>query len=210
VSRSVVAGGEQPTFVPTYEWAAVEEGQAIPSGLEIKMVLTDHHPKVDGGSAPESRHSRHARIPHTWRLQLYVGVAFGFVRQDVQRDSTIAQIEAAMRAALHPAHGAHTRLDADGSQCMPRVELWSGGERLPPQETVEETDLFGKRGALAGKLFGCDDADGVKTSAAASLASSPESPAAGPTDGQSRSQHWTQDHSVERGAEAPVMLLGAP
>ena len=93
VSRSHEA---KEVFTPSYEWAAVGPEQSIPSGLEVRLSLSDHRNETDTHANPP----RYARIPPSWRLQVYLGHGHGFSRVDVRRDSTIDTVEHAIRSSL--------------------------------------------------------------------------------------------------------------
>ena len=152
-------GGSREIFVPAYEWQVVAPGQSIPSGLEVKLTMHKQHVN-DGDAAADDEPPRYARIPSSWRLQVYAGKGVGFLRHDVRRDSSIASVEAGLRASLPMAHGelAHTH-------CPPRVELWrgsaeGGGERLgPAEQTAEGAALFSQRSGLSAKLVPCSDVE---------------------------------------------------
>ena len=128
---AVVAGPDEE-FEPTYEWQAVEDGQSIPSGLDVKLSL-DSHRNV-------------ARIPPTWRLQVFTP-GIGFLRHDVSRTTRLRELEeAAVAEARH--HG------ATGAECA--ASLWAGADPLAPSLTAEESQLFLRRSALKVHLEGCE------------------------------------------------------
>ena len=163
-----------PPFEPTYEWAEVGREQSVPSGLEVK--LTMHAVHKDEAGAPLSTDAdanalgneskgdplqpRYARIPPTWRLQVYAGRGVGFLRHDVQRSMTLASVEAGLRMALPMSHAELSKW-----HCPPRVELWTSAssgarERLGPSTlSVEDAALFGRRHSLVAKLTPCTPED---------------------------------------------------
>ena len=127
-------------FVPTYEWQEVAEGQSVPSGLDVKLSLDGTHRTL-------------ARILPAWRLQVWpVDAAgahphgLGFVRHEVTRRSLLREVEAAAVAQAR-ARGA-------GPACA--AALWAGAEPLDASLSVEEAQLFARRGALKLVLDGCE------------------------------------------------------
>ena len=158
VSRATAPNAER-TFEPTYEWAAVPAGAMIPSGLEVKLTMHEKHAELQGDgpeAAPQAEDPpRLARIPPTWRLQVWVGQGFGFARQDVTRTTTVERLEAAIRASLVLHHG---------EGCAPFPMLWIGSERLGASETAEGATLFTRRANLIVKLTPCaGEEDGKAT-----------------------------------------------
>ena len=129
---AVVAGHEEE-FQPTYDWQVVEEGQSIPSGLDVKLSLESHR--------------NVARIPPTWRLQIYTP-GIGFLRHDVTRTTRLRELEeAAVAEARH--HG------ATGAECA--ASLWAGADPLAPSLTAEDAQLFAHRAVLKVHLAdGCE------------------------------------------------------
>lgn len=123
-----------PEFEPTYEWKDVLPGQSVPSGLEVHLALGENH--------------RLARIPSTWRLQLYLGHQFGgFFRMDVRRDTLVSDIEtAALAQMLRSRRSAQLEEGEHGQERC--AALFVGSERLPPSENVEQVALFQRRGNL--------------------------------------------------------------
>jgi len=72
---------------PSYEWQGIADGQEVPAGLEVHMDLWH-----------DSR--RRARIPPSWRLQLWVAPASRFFRQDVTRTSSILWLRESVASFL--------------------------------------------------------------------------------------------------------------
>jgi len=161
LTRAEGSDGPPPSvFVPSYEWAAVGHDQSIPSGLEVRMQLHDH--KANGA---DEEPPRYARIPPTWRLQVFAGKGIGFLRHDVHREATITAIEVGLRAALPMSHGELQHL-----HCPPQVELWLGStERLEPSLTAERANLFSRRSALVAKLVRCTEAEEAAARATAEV-----------------------------------------
>ncbi|KAL1527554.1 hypothetical protein AB1Y20_008942 [Prymnesium parvum] len=128
-------------FVPSYEWRPVAAGQSVVAGLELQLDLA------------ASR--RRARIPPTWRLQVYLGREHGgFFRMDVQRDTPVGAIERA--AAAQAARG----------RAQPRevcAALWAGLDRLAPSDTVEGAMLFQKQGELKIEVRSCERLPGAES-----------------------------------------------
>ena len=135
-TRATATPARPPEFEPSYEWQSVLPGQSVPAGLEIQLSLGESH--------------RRARIPATWRLQVYLGHGRGgFLRTDVHRDSLIGEIERAAAAQAAKAGGAEAR-----ALC---ATLVVGAERLTSSDSVEQAALFQKRGKLTIDLAPCDD-----------------------------------------------------
>ena len=160
---------------------------------------------------------RLARIPPTWRLQVYVGsfegVSYGFAREDVTAASTIRDVEAAMRRGL-PSHSHRTRAASD-APCAPRLELWLGGARLSPDETAEEARLFTRRGALTAKVLPCVPAAGGAGAALAraedhKVAEDDARRASAPGAGSTASSSPRVSGREGTLSEAPVLALAAP
>ena len=83
-----IAVAKTKEFVPGDEWREVGE-KAVPAGLDIRLPL-------DGAA-------KVARVPPTWRLQLYVEPPDGrpgFWRANVTRDTPIRALEADLRKWL--------------------------------------------------------------------------------------------------------------
>jgi len=72
---------------------------------------------------------KRARIPPTWRMQLWSEGIRGFFRTDVRRQMTVAELNLAMAASRDLAAG-----------CVSLAEL--NGVPLPPELSVEEVRLF--------------------------------------------------------------------
>ena len=200
-------------FVPTYAWQPVADGQSIPSGLEVKLQLHGGAENATDEPPPQ----RLARIPPTWRLQVYVGsfegVSYGFAREDVTAASTIRDVEAAMRRGL-PSHSHRTRAASD-APCAPRLELWLGGARLSPDETAEEARLFTRRGALTAKVLPCVPAAGGAGAALAraedhKVAEDDARRASAPGAGSTASSSPRVSGREGTLSEAPVLALAAP
>ena len=151
-----------PVFVPSYEWQNVAEGMTIPAGLDVKLELH---------AADETRKLHMARIPPSWRLQLWLDSAHAFARVDVERHTTIGWVESqvvrfaqeaveASRRRHHAAEHHHAAPDAsmmsgaggggtsDVAVDCSSLELWSNGARLPVGATAEAIDLFAKQRTL--------------------------------------------------------------
>ena len=60
ISFEVRDVADEKTMTPSYSWQQVLEGQSVPSGLEIALVL----------SAGDGSGDREARIPPSWRIQV--------------------------------------------------------------------------------------------------------------------------------------------
>ena len=123
-------------FEPSYEWTNVPDDASIPAGLEVKLVLQPDE-------ATGARRPKVARIPPSWRLQLWLDDFHIFARVDVARDTRLAQVEEDI-AKQAMAHRTTAR------DCV--TSLWSNGARLPPGGTAEQADLFGKQRTLVAKL----------------------------------------------------------
>lgn len=124
----------QEDFVPSYEWQQVYPWQSVPPGLEVQLPL-------DGVG------QKRARVPPSWRLQLYVpggqerggggaGAGGFFVRTDLRAGSTVLELR--QEIARHPRFGLPI-----GS-----VRLSLGGRVLGDQETAEGLDLFNRQREL--------------------------------------------------------------
>ena len=109
-----VAEQSADAFEPTYEWQEVQEGQSVPSGLDVRLSLDGTHKTL-------------ARILPTWRLQVYTR-GLGFVRHEVTRHSRLLEIEAAAVAAAR----------RRGASAACSASLWSGAEMLSPTLSVDE------------------------------------------------------------------------
>lgn len=116
-------------FVPAYgEWRPIPDGVAIEPGLEIRLPLDGSHARV-------------ARIPGKWRMQLYVeppGGRAGFWRADVRATTTVAALEAELRAWLDERGCAAVGHLSYGEACAPfhegataqAIDLFSHQDRL--------------------------------------------------------------------------------
>uniref|UniRef100_A0A7S4BSV4 Uncharacterized protein n=1 Tax=Chrysotila carterae TaxID=13221 RepID=A0A7S4BSV4_CHRCT len=124
-------GDTADDFAASYEWQSVREGQSVPSGLEVQLSL-------DGS------HRRSARIPPTWRLQLFLGEGLGFLRTDVLRDTRVREVLAAAEAQAAAAALRH-HLDGAHKACF---SLFAGSDWLDAESTVESAQLFSRRGQL--------------------------------------------------------------
>jgi hypothetical protein len=65
-------------FNPTYAWQQIEDDQSIPSGLEVRMSLNNQ--------------GKQAKIPDTFRLQIWIDEISSFFRMDVHRSTLISDI----------------------------------------------------------------------------------------------------------------------
>jgi hypothetical protein len=157
-------------FEPTYEWQPVLEGQGVPAGLDVKMEL--HGSSETQHAEANGHHSRVARIPETWRLQIWLEDFFG--RVDVHRDTSIGILEASlarqveehrmhtaahdasMRRRMKRAGGARARGggdagargNGDSSAASCTVELYHKSVRLRAGATAEAMALFELQHAL--------------------------------------------------------------
>ncbi|CAM9616486.1 unnamed protein product [Pylaiella littoralis] len=121
----------QHAFVPSYEWQQVYPWQSVPPGLEVQLPL-------DGSG------QKRARVPPSWRLQLYIpgeqkeGRESGgfFVRTDLAAGSTVWELRGEI--ARHPRFGLPV-------EC---VRLSLGGRAIGDEETAEELDLFNRQREL--------------------------------------------------------------
>ena len=148
--------GDVRPFVATYEWQhAPADSVELPAGLEVDVPLGD-----EGGVR--------ARIPATWRLQIYVDTKFNrpqFVRMDVSRHSHVAEILfiIAQFAAVAPER---VELMLQENLCR-RVALPSthvnqislsralSSKKLlerQPNATIEKLDIFHHRQCLAVRI----------------------------------------------------------
>lgn len=119
--------------MPSYEWQLVYPWQRVPPGLEVQLPL-------DGVG------QKRARVPPSWRLQLYVpgeqegsgggGLGGFFVRTDLHAASTVLELR--REIARHPRFA--LRVD--------RVRLSLGGRVLGDHETAEGLDLFNRQREL--------------------------------------------------------------
>jgi len=110
-----------PAFVPTYEWQRVESGSELPPGLDVQLPL-------DGGY-------QRARIPTTWQLQVFIDDKHGFLRHDVTRLTTVADVrEAAARHAGVPSE---------------QIVLSLGDEDVNEHATAESVSLFSRARELS-------------------------------------------------------------
>ena len=75
-----------PVFEPSYEYAVVAKGQSIPQGLDVTMDL--------------SSGLHQARIPASWRLQVWLDETSRFFRADVSRHTLISDLAEAAASAL--------------------------------------------------------------------------------------------------------------
>ncbi|CAM9237284.1 unnamed protein product [Choristocarpus tenellus] len=115
-------------FIPAYHWKPVHPGQTVPAGLEVVLPL-------DGSG------ERRARIPPTWRLQLYIQLGHTggtieslkgfFFRTDVCQDTRVGDI--CKEIASHP----RLSLPPDSSVC-----LLFKGEPLQLDDSAGGTNLF--------------------------------------------------------------------
>lgn len=124
-------------FVPSYEWQRVEDWQEVMSGLDVKMPI--------GGSD-----FRRARIPHTWKLQVFViddmGKAKGagrFARVNVRRSDRMSSVRAAIAASVL-SRGTCLTLSIGGSR-----SAWASLE-ASEEATVEGVKLFEQGLEIAG------------------------------------------------------------
>lgn len=119
-----------PQMMPSYEWQQVGMLE-LPAGLEVELPL-DGQPK-------------RARIPPRWRLQVWVNERYGYLRHDVQRDTTAGDLRrAAAVAAGVPPEVVRLRLGADP-------------QPLADFLTVEALRLFGREGELTIEIEGKRD-----------------------------------------------------
>ena len=161
-------------FEPTYEWKPVLEGQGVPAGLDVKLELHGPAEHADANAADgrrqQQQHHRIARIPQTWRLQVWLEdeSAGFFGRVDVHRDTPIASIEAllAKQVEEHRVHMAEhdaamsRRMSrsrgggggggavADGARDSCIVDLYHKWVRLRATATAEAVALFELQHAL--------------------------------------------------------------
>lgn len=126
LAKQAVSSGhaQGTTFVPTYDWAMVPEGARVPPGLEVRM-------SVDGTG------TKMARISPSWRMLVVSEPGNDACRLDVTRNTTLAQIRAAVAEKL-----------AGGE--VPRVSaLLADGVALTSDDnwarTVGDAQLFGRR-----------------------------------------------------------------
>ena len=134
-------------FVPSYDFQPIPVGVSVPSGLEVKLVL-----QKDQAAAGSVRFPRLARIPSTWRLQLWLGSIFA--RISVSRNTTVESIEkeAARQLGARKAAKAERLRRRDGQtaatipepQCTVELLIRSRGSRirLPPAQSAEAAELF--------------------------------------------------------------------
>lgn len=121
----------QQDFVPSYEWQQVYPWQSVPPGLEVQLPLDGVGQKL-------------ARVPPSWRLQLYVPGGQGggsgsrgfFVRTDLRAGSTVLELR--REIARHPRFGLSVE----------SVRLSLAGRVLGDQETAEGLDLFNRQRQL--------------------------------------------------------------
>ncbi|CAM9523818.1 unnamed protein product, partial [Laminaria digitata] len=128
IASTELAVVAQNDFSPSYEWQRVYPWQSVPPGLEVVLPL-------DGVS--ETR----ARIPPSWRFQLYVpGGGQGsqhpgfFVRTDLRERSTVLELR--QEIARQPRFGL---LPVD------LVTLTLDGRVLRDVDTVAGLDLFNRQ-----------------------------------------------------------------
>mmetsp|Transcript_2061 Transcript_2061/g.6453 ORF Transcript_2061/g.6453 Transcript_2061/m.6453 type:complete len:264 (+) Transcript_2061:184-975(+) len=125
---TVVAGALLPLLSPapplelSYEWQTVHGDMEIPPGLEIELPLNGQ--------------PKRARIPPRWRLQVWLDERRGYLRHDVQRDTTVGELR---RAA---ATSAGVPMDA--------VKVYMGEDTHPLSDpvTIEALRLFGREAQL--------------------------------------------------------------
>ena len=146
-------------FEPTYDYQIVQAGQSLPSGLDVKLTLHDPHDGGENASAKASSSKtaaapRLARIPPTWRLQVWTGDSFA--RADVGRFDKISVIEERLTKD-HESHRHHRHSGSDGQErCT--VALYRAEEmmqRLDGDASAEAASLFTlqlSRDRLAAKL----------------------------------------------------------
>uniref|UniRef100_A0A7S0JI27 YCII-related domain-containing protein n=1 Tax=Calcidiscus leptoporus TaxID=127549 RepID=A0A7S0JI27_9EUKA len=105
-------------FEAAYEWQRIEPGVTLPPGLDVELPL-------DGGA-------QRARIPQRWQLQVWLGDEWGYLRKQVTRETTVAEIRDA--AATH------------AGVPLSRVSLTFGGGGGEPDDdkTVEELRFFSR------------------------------------------------------------------
>jgi len=107
-----------PQLAPSYEWQTVAGALELPAGLEVQLPL-------DGGV-------KRARIPPSWRLQVWMGEQHGYLRHDVQRQTTAGELRKAV---------------ADLARVPPEaVRLRLGDDPKPLEDflSVEALRLFGR------------------------------------------------------------------
>jgi hypothetical protein len=110
-----------PQMTPSYDWQPVDMLQ-LPAGLEVELPL-DGQPK-------------RARIPPRWRLQVWLSERHGYLRHDVQRDTTAGDLRRAAAAA------------AGVSPESVRLRLGADPQPLADFLTVEALRLFGREREL--------------------------------------------------------------
>ncbi|CBN75641.1 expressed unknown protein [Ectocarpus siliculosus] len=117
----------QEDFAPSYKWQQVYPWQSVPPGLEVQLPL-------DGVG------QKRARVPPSWRLQLYVPEESGggfFVRTDLRAGSTVLELRREI-----------ARQPRFGGGGVERVRLSLGGRVLGDEETAEGLDLFNRQREL--------------------------------------------------------------
>lgn len=107
-----------------YDWQEVRREDHVTPGLEITMNLDTGH--------------RMARIPPTWRLQIWVSTSSRFVRCDVSRSTSIQQITAAVAESLG--------VDASAVDLVDKAAISQGPiSRGDLNATAEDLRLFDRR-----------------------------------------------------------------
>lgn len=151
-------------FEPTYDFQIVQAGQSLPSGLDVKLTLHDPHDGTENASAMAAASSsktaaapRLARIPPTWRLQVWTGDSFA--RADVGRFDKISVIEERLTKDHEShRHHRHSSDSSPGGQQRCTVALYRAEEmmqRLDGDASAEAASLFTlqlSRDRLAAKL----------------------------------------------------------
>lgn len=120
-------GVVEAVFEPTYSWQRVADGQSVPGGLEVRMDL--------------SGAGKLARIPASWRLQIWLDEASRFFRVDVSPSSRVAKLAEGAAKLLLVDPGCVTVVDANVPAGHPPMAL-------PPGATVEEIRLFQRQRTL--------------------------------------------------------------
>lgn len=121
-----------PVFEPSYEWKPIIEGQSVPSGLEINLNIWEH--------------SRAGRIPHSWRLQVWIEDLSRFFRADVTPSTKISDLNIAANSFA-----------GLGQQCLQLAQK-KDGSLVPVEVGLSALDarLFHLQGSLEFLKRDCD------------------------------------------------------
>lgn len=117
------------SFQPSYSWERVYPQQSIPPGLEVRLDL--------GGSGMKT-----ARIPQTWRIQVWVDEVARFLRVDLTATTqvTVLLTEAAKMTGVSLSCVDLVR--KDDSSFSSSSGSAEREERYQPWETVADARLF--------------------------------------------------------------------